>query len=203
MNIYTKVTELLDFGLSRSRQNIIAPSGSIASGDNVALGRAFAQAMTDLDIANFALTLEHLEAEMYRQMLATNILTGKELTYFRDFGAAEAAHVAALTQTIQGAGGTPAQPAARYNFPPFANRGDILNFARTAEELGVGAYQGAAAAITSPAILAAAGSIVQVEARHAAIVRLLQGQPPVPAATTASLTVQEVLTVVNPILGAQ
>ena len=202
MDMQSKLMELLDFGQSRSRRNTVAPAGSIAARDNVALGRAFAQTMSDLDILNFALTLEHLEAEMYRQMLATNILTGKELTYFRDFGAAEAAHVTAITQTIQQLGGTPVAAQAMYNFPAFGDRGAILNFAATVEEVGVGAYQGAAPAITNANILAAAGSIVQVEARHAAIVRLLQGQPPVPAAYTASLTVQEVLTKVTPILGS-
>ena len=50
------------------------------------------------------------------------------------------------------------------------NRKAILDFAKVAEDLGVGAYQGAAAAIANKDYLAGAGSIVQVEARHAAIV---------------------------------
>lgn len=203
MDMNLKLAELLDFGLSRSKRNAVAPAGGIAPQDHVALGRAFAQTLTDTDILNFALTLEHLEARMYRDMIATNIMTGKELTYFQDFGAAEAAHVTAITQTLTSLGATPVAALATYNFPAFTNRAAILGFAKVAEDLGVGAYQGAAAAITNPAVLGAAGSIVQVEARHAAIINILSGLAPAPAAFTSSLTVQEVLTAVNPILGVQ
>lgn len=202
MDMNVKLAELLDFGLSRSKANTISATG-VASGDNVALGRAFAQALTDTDILQFALTLEHLEAEMYRRMLATNILTGKELTYFQNFAAAEAAHVTAIQGVLQQLGATPGAMSATYNFPAFDSRNAILGFAEVAEEIGVGAYQGAAAAVTSKDILAAAGSIVQVEARHAAIVRLLQGKAPVPSAFTTSQTVAQVLQQVNPILGVQ
>lgn len=200
MNLGTKVAELLDF--AQSRKTVVR--GSYAhntAGDTVALSRGLAQTMSDLDILNFALTLEHLEARMYADMLATNILTGKDMTYFQNFGAAEAAHVTAVTNAIKAAGGTPVAALASYNFPAFDSRDAILKFAKVAEDIGVGAYQGAAAAIKNKDYLAAAGSIVQIEARHAAIVNLLLGQNPVPSAYTSSLTVDEVLAKVNPILG--
>lgn len=202
MDMNLKVNELLDFALSR--RNYVA--GTLAGGvaalaTPMGLGRAFAQGMSDVDILQFALTLEHLEARMYRDMLATNILTGKEQQYFQSFGAHEAAHVDALTSALSGVGVDPVAAQESYNFPAFNNRGDILNFARIAEELGVGAYQGAAPAISNADYLAAAGSIVQVEARHAAIVRILIGAQPAPAAVTASRSVEQVLEVVNPILG--
>lgn len=170
--------------------------------DTSGLGRAMTQGLSDLDILNFALTLEHLESRMYREMLASNILTGQERAYMTSFGQHEAVHVTALTDTIKKLGGTPVEPKANYNFPAFNNRGDILNFAKIAEDIGVGAYQGAAAAIKNKDVLAAAGSIVQVEARHAAIINRLIGiDPVVPAAFTSSLTVDQVLQQVNPILG--
>lgn len=205
MSLTIKVAELFDFAVSRNRLVRGSVAGSTIDPTQPALlGRAFAQGMSDLEILNFALTLEHLEAEMYRQMLAKNILTGQELEYFKSFGEHEAAHVTAITQTIQQLGGTPVKARSSYNFPAFNSRGDILSFARTAEELGVGAYQGAASAITNKDVLAAAGSIVQVEARHAAVVRMLiDAAQAVPAATTASLTPAKVLEVVTPILGAE
>ncbi|MBA3530955.1 MAG: ferritin-like domain-containing protein [Ardenticatenales bacterium] len=204
MDLTKKVAELIDFAHSRSNwmRGGVALVGGTAVANSTGLGRAFAQALTDLDILNFALTLEHLEARMYKDMLAANMLTGKEKTYFENFGKTEAVHVTALTQTIQKLNGTPAAAKEKYNFPAFSDRVAILNFAKVAEDIGVGAYQGAAAAIKNKDILAAAGSIVQIEARHAAIVNLLLGQKPVPAATTASLTVQQVLDKVNPILGS-
>lgn len=204
MEMHERVDELLDVALTRRNfiRGSLVVAGAVVLSGNVGLGRAFAQGMSDLDILNFALTLEHLEDRMYKEMLATNILTGKELQYFQNFGAAEAAHVTAITDTIKKLGGTPVEPKSSYNFPPFNNRGDILNFANIAEDIGVGAYQGAAAAIQNKDVLAAAGSIVQVEARHAAIIKLLSGQDPVPAAFTMSLTTQQVLDKVNPILGS-
>jgi rubrerythrin len=165
------------------------------------LGRAFAQELTDVDIIQFALTLEHLEDAMYREMLAANILSGKELQYFQSFGSHEAAHVDALTKALQAADVEPVAELADYQFPAFDSRKAILDFAKVAEDIGVGAYQGAAAAIDNKDYLAVAGSIVQVEARHAAIINLLSGLTPVPAAVTSSLTVDEVLQKVNPILG--
>jgi hypothetical protein len=203
MNISQSVAELFDFAFSR--RNVV--QGSVGGGNPslatpAGLGRAFAQELTDVDILQFALGLEHLEARMYKDMLAANILTGKELRYFQSFGSQEAAHVTFLTDALAAAGASPVQAQTNYNFPTFNSREAILDLARIAEETGVGAYQGAAAAIQNKDYLAAAGSIVQVEARHAAIVRLLLGQKPVPAATTPSLTIAEVNAIVGPILGS-
>ncbi len=203
MTMYAKVMDLID--VAQGRRNFLRGSMAVAGGlamvSSVGLGRAFAQELTDLDILQFAMTLEHLEARMYKDMLATNILTGKELQYFTAFGEHEAAHVEALASTIRSLGTEPVAAQASYSFPAFDSRDAILNFAKTAEDIGVGAYQGAAAAITNKDILAAAGSIVQVEARHAAIVNLLLGLKPVPDAVTASQSVDEVLAQVGPILG--
>jgi len=203
MDLNLHLNDLLDF--AASRRNFVRGSvagGSLAVATAAGLGHAFAQQLSDIDILQFALTLEHLEANMYAGMLATNLLTGKEQAYFTSFGGHEAAHVKALTDTLTKLGANPVQANAKYNFPAFDSREAILTFAKTAEDIGVGAYQGAAAAITNKAILAAAGSIVQVEARHAAIVNLLLGLDPVPQPTTASLTIDEVKAKVGPILGS-
>lgn len=201
MSLNIQVQELMDFAFSRRSYVRGSTPGNPTAVTSAGLGRIFAQELTDVDILNFALTLEHLEAEMYRQMIATGILSGKELNYFQMFGDQEAAHVTALTDALSAAGASPVTALASYNFPAFNNRGDILNFARIAEETGVGAYQGAAPAIQNKDYLAAAGSILQVEARHAAIIRLLAGAQPVPKATTDSLTIPQVQEIVNPILG--
>lgn len=201
MNFSNAVNDLVDFAFSRRNMVKGSTSGDLSLATPAGLGRAFAQELTDVDILNFALTLEHLEDRMYRDMLATNILTGKEMELFQAFGSHEAAHVKALTDALSAAGATPAQAQDSYNFPAFNNRGDILNFAKIAEETGVGAYQGAAAAISNKDYLAAAGSIVQIETRHAAIVRQLMGNAPVPVAFTPSLTIAEVNEIVGPILG--
>ena len=203
MSMNEHLQELLDLAAARRTfvRGSMAIAGSLAATSAIGLGRAFAQDLTDVDILQFALTLEHLEARMYQDMLATGILSGKEMSYLQSFGEHEAAHVDALANVLSQLGETPAQAQESYNFPPFDSREAILGFAKVAEDVGVGAYQGAAAFIENKAYLAAAGSIVQVEARHAAIINLLSGLPPVPASTTPSLTIDEVNAKVGPILG--
>ena len=57
----------------------------------------------------------------------------------------------------------------------FTSRDSVLTTARTFEDLGVGAYNGAGKLIENPDYLLVAGRIVSVEARHAAAIRdLLQ-----------------------------
>jgi rubrerythrin len=203
MNMAERVWELLEFANSRTK----LVKGSMASANGTTtllsadLGRAVAQELSDIDILQFALTLEHLEATMYKEMLAMDWASTKDALYMQAFADHEAAHVDALTKALQAVGEEPVMAMADYNFPSFNGRDSMLNFAKIAEDIGVGAYQGAAAAIQNKDYLAVAGSIVQVEARHAAMINLLLGIDPVPAAVTASLTVDEVLAKVNPILG--
>jgi rubrerythrin len=200
MNMAERVWEMLDYANSQSTR-VKASSANGTTTLSADWGRALGQELTDVDILQFALTLEHLESAMYQEMLAANILTGKELQYFQSFGQHEAAHVDGLTQALQAADVEPAMALAEYQFPAFDSRQAILQFAKVAEDIGIGAYQGAAAAIDNKDYLAVAGSIVQVEARHAAIINSLLGIKPAPAAVTPSLTVDEVLQLVNPILG--
>ena len=52
----------------------------------------------------------------------------------------------------------------------FSSRTSVLTAAKAFEDLGVTAYDGIAYYIQNPAYLAIAGSIVSVEARHAALI---------------------------------
>jgi rubrerythrin len=74
----------------------------------------------------------------------------------------------------------------------------VLSLAIQLEETGVGAYNGAAPLIQSPDLLNAAGSIVQVEGRHAGALRELAGKDPAPAAFDRSLSKADVLKAVKP-----
>ncbi len=76
----------------------------------------------------------------------------------------------------------------------------FLKLAQTLEDTGVSAYNGAGPSIKSKDVLAAAGSIVQIEARHAAVIRLLRGQQPAPNAFDPALTKEQVLTAVTPLI---
>jgi hypothetical protein len=141
------------------------------------VGQALA-ATTDLDILKYALTLEYLETNFY-QVKATSVgLSGQAKSYASEFGTEEAEHVSALISAIKSAGGTPvAMP--KFDFP-VKTQTDFLKLASVVENLGVAAYNGAGPLLKDKALLAAAGSIVQVEARHAAAINLLIGLSPVP-----------------------
>jgi hypothetical protein len=155
----------------------------------------------DIAILNFALTLEHLEARAYRDALASGKLSGKNAAYAQAYGTQEAAHVALLMQAITQAGKTPVSAQATYNFPAFTDEQAVVGFLCVLEETGVAAYNGAARFIKDKGILAVAGGINQVEARHAAILRRQDGMPPVPSSVEKILTPDQTLAAAKPILG--
>lgn len=158
-----------------------------------------AQMNMDLDILNYALTLEHLEAEAYRAANASGLLTGAAVGYFADFGAHEAAHVVALTQTITDLGGTPVAMAASYALPTFTSSQEIVEFFQSVEELGAAAYLGQAPRLVNPDLITAAVAIHNVEAQHAAVLSDLIGVAPAPAFAQPK-SMEEVLMVVTPII---
>ncbi|MDQ6908446.1 MAG: ferritin-like domain-containing protein [Chloroflexota bacterium] len=156
----------------------------------------------DLDILNYALTLEHLETEMYKQIIASGKLTGDEQGYATQFGAHEAAHVTALTQTIQKLSGTPVAAQAKYNFPAFDTRDNIVKFLVTIEDLGAGAYLAAAPEIKNPDVLTAAVQIHNIEGEHASIWRRQAKMTPVAGAFASPVAKADVLKAAGPILGS-
>ena len=153
----------------------------------------------DVEILNFALTLEYLEAAFYTQALKqVGDLQGDVKSLATEIRDNETAHVDALKMTIQDLGGTPVKAPGVDFGDAFANQKAFLELAQTFEDTGVSAYNGAAPAIESTDVLAAAGSIVQVEARHAAAIRLLNGQPISDGGFDKALEMQAVLDAVQP-----
>ena len=159
------------------------------------LAAAQTQLTTDIEVLNYALTLEHLEAAFYQ--------LGSEYQFGNDpFGVSiderltlagehEAAHVATLTDVITQLGGQPVA-AAQYDFG-VTDAQTFLATGMALENIGVSAYDGAGQFLQNPDLVTAAGSIVAVEARHAAYLNLLNGTIPFPAATETPMTPDEVL----------
>ena len=115
----------------------------------------------DVDVLNFALTLEHIEAAFYtRAITKGRNMSGDTMRLVREIRDNETAHVDAITQTIKGLGGMPAA-APKVGFGNvFTSEKTFLKLAQTLEDTGVSAYNGAAPSIRSGDVLAAAGSIV-------------------------------------------
>ena len=130
-----------------------------------------------IDVLNYALTLEYLEAEFYRQGNEADLLDGKAKKYLDAIQKDEEAHVAAIKDIIKGQG-EKAVPAPEVDFGgAFKNKASYLETAYTFENLGVSAYLGAAPSLfKEKALLSAAASIFGIEARHAAILGQLAGK---------------------------
>ncbi len=152
----------------------------------------------DVGILHFALTLEYLEAKFYAEAKSRAKASG-ELKQLIDLLAEdEQQHVDALAATIKQLGGKPVMEP-RFNFE-YSGTAGFLRLAQTFEDTGVSAYNGAGPMIESKEVLAAAGGIVQVEARHAAAIRLQNSEEPAPAAFDSPLSEKQVLKAVEPFL---
>ena len=148
----------------------------------------YGQAPADvLDVLQFALVLEYLEADFYtRGVAATGLIPAADATIFTTIRDHENTHVTALRALITGKGAT---PGAKPNFD-FTAKGNVTGFnfgstqyatfqvlAQAFEDTGVRAYKGQAARlINDKAVLTAALTIHSVEARHASMVRRLRGK---------------------------
>jgi hypothetical protein len=155
----------------------------------------------DAEILNFALTLEYLEADFYTVKAKEVGLSGQAKSYAKQFGAEETEHVAALIAAIKQLGGTPVKKP-RFVFP-VTSESSFLALASVLENTGVGAYNGAAPSLQSKQVLASAGSIVQIEARHAAAIDLLIGKSPTPdQGFDRPMTKAEVLAKAGPLIKA-
>lgn len=152
----------------------------------------------DVDILNFALTLEYLESTFYAEAKSRAKPSGELKSLVDLIAKDEQQHVEALAGTIEKLGGKPvAEP--KFDFS-YSGTSGFLKLAQTFEDTGVSAYNGAAPAIESKEVLTAAGSIVQVEARHAAAIRLQTGEEPAPAAFDPPLDEKQVLKAVEPFI---
>ncbi len=148
----------------------------------------------DVAILNFALTLEYLEAAFYSEAVAKGKFGGEVGKFASVVKAHEVAHVAFL----KGALGSAAVKKPKFNFRGTTT--DQAKFQATAqalEDTGVSAYLGQVGNIRSRKILAAAGSILPIEARHAGWIRNINHVKGAPKAFEGPRTKRQVLAVVR------
>jgi rubrerythrin len=156
----------------------------------------------DLEIVQYALTLEHLETDFYNAVLDSGVIKdaklGKVAMMIRDN---EQEHVDALTQTVKQLGGKPMKPKTKFDSVIKGGAKMVLQTAATVENLGASAYLGQAGRIKSKDVLAAALAIHTVEARHAAALNSVVGKTIVPDGAFAKpASMAEVLPKVKPFL---
>jgi hypothetical protein len=182
-------------GLTRTRllQRAVVGGGVVVAG-GVFLGglpgvapaaRSKAQ---DVKILNLVLQLEELEAAFYADAEARGALRGELAEFARVVGEHERAHVAFLRKAL----GDQAESKPTFNFGnTTSDRDRFVATAAFLEDTAVAAYNGQAANLTKP-VLQAAATIVSVEARHAAWIRDIVGQPASPDATDTPATERQV-----------
>jgi rubrerythrin len=198
-----------------SRRTFLSGSAKLLGGGALALGLGAAPAfaeddnhhgedkkqggkgnngVSDVDILNYALVLERLEYEFYRQNLKRyNERQIEGASIFDGFGNKvrshiyknfvrirnhEKTHVQTLIKVIKSLGGKPVGDS-EYDFGVNSVK-EFVATAQVLEDTGVMAYDGAIAYIHRPGLQTAGATIATVEARHAAYLRLLNGEVPFP-----------------------
>jgi len=141
-------------------------------------------AITDADILQYALTLEHLENAFYKKALSTWSIddftsagfTAQFYDELKYIAHDEEQHVLYLESGLTAAGAMPVA-ACEYAFPMTTAK-EFVALASVIEGVGVSAYLGGAGFITSKAYLTAAGSILVTEALHQSAARGAVGEIP-------------------------
>ena len=218
-----------------SRRTFLSGSAKLLGGGALALGLGAAPAfakgndddedkkqggkrnngsVSDVDILNYALVLERLEYEFYRQNLqrfSENKIEGASI--FDGFGNKvrsniyenlvrirnhEKTHVQTLIKVIKSLGGKPVGES-EYDFG-VKSVDDFVATAQVLEDTGVMAYDGAIAYIHRPGLQTAGATIATVEARHASYLRLLNGEVPFPEAFDEPKAPRQVCEMVDPFI---
>jgi hypothetical protein len=203
-------------GNARSRRNFFAQAGALLAAAGVAPNVVNAQSFSsDVDVLNYALRLERLEATFYTLGLAkfgvadfaasnfAKSLTSAQVTaaygYIQAIQQQEVSHVNQISAAIMGLGGTTAAPDC-YGFQPYggdlkslATADSFIAVAMLLENTGVMAYDGALSLFQSQTLMTTAATIATVEARHAAYLNQLNGVSPFPAGYDTPATAQGIL----------
>ncbi len=200
-----------------SRRKFLAGSAALLAGGALMAVPGVAKAhdtdpnVTDIDILNYALTLERLEATFYRRVLnrfgerefeSANIFDGlggylrnRAYENFQRISDHEDTHVKTLVSIIRELGGEPV-PQCEYAFG-VKNVADAVQVAQLLENTGVTAYNGAIAHIEAAEYLTAGATIATVEARHAAYLNLLNRDSSFPAAFDDAVAPKKICWTVN------
>lgn len=181
-------------------------ASAAAAAPAAASSAAPATNLTDVDILQFALTLEHLEATFYAQGFQkfpdsdfqAAGLQPNQISALKTVGQTESTHVTQLTAAISAAGAKPVEQCT-YNFN-YTTAQNMLATARVLEAVGISAYLGAAPLVKMAPVLTAAAEIVTIEARHQTFIRTASQAVPVPNAFDSPLGPRAVFTLASPFI---
>ncbi len=202
-------------GVGGALLSFAGSGGAAAAADHESGSEKKKEEVTDIDILNYALVLEELEATYYEEALSEydelrdferpgtvggEVFQDPSLQYgtygyLSRIGRHEREHADTLRATIKKLGGTPAD-IPEFVFP-YESPEEFITLAHTIENVGVSAYAGAAPMIDNEEILKAALSIHSVEARHAAYLGVLDRQLPWSGAFDEARSMEQVLAIAS------
>jgi hypothetical protein len=205
------IREAMDDGMSGNRRDLfkkLAAGGTVLGAGGLLIGGLPSVALgkpskkQDVQILNFALLLEYLESSFYVEAVKHGNLSGETAHFAKVVRDHALAHVAFLEKAL----GSKAIKKPKFDFQGTTRKQKTFQATAMAlEDTGVGAYNGQGTRLTKPA-LAAAATIVSVEARHAAWIRSIIGEPrfpdgrksyPAPVAFDKALSKRQVTRIVN------
>jgi len=163
------------------------------------------RAAADITVFQFADVLERLETQFYTQALAKFQVADFQAAGFSNAGLPvdlftgiqrdESNHTSAIEAELVALGGT-ALSGCKFDFSSvLTDVSTMVATARVVENVGVAAYLGGSTLLTDPQLVAAAASILTVEARHQTVLNILNLGTPIPAAFDIALTPSEVLAI--------
>lgn len=148
----------------------LTPAGAMAASGRGRPPASFGKG--DVGILNYALTLEYLEAAFYNECTRNKVAVGaQQAAFLKTATTDENAHVAFLKKAL----GPKATAAPKVEFGGATSKANWIATSYALENTGVHAYSGQVLNISDPAYVAAAASILTIEARHASVAGLLMG----------------------------
>jgi len=176
-----------------------ACGSSASSSTGTATSSARSNATADLEIVNYALTLEYLQAQFYAAVIKSGLFAGAAaLATIERFGAEEEEHVQTLQKLVAKLGPAAEKPVARF---PLTDAVDVARLAATLENVTAAAYLDLVMSVKNTEILATTVAIHSVEARHAATLGTLVKKSVTPNGAFATpADMSTVLAAVKPFL---
>ncbi len=181
-------------GVSRQAALGLGLIGALAAtplvGRLLRLGDAFASPSKaqDVRILKLVLQLEYTQVAFYEQALRGGSLKGELRRFAQTALGHERAHLVAIKRAL----GAKAGPPPSFDFgSAVTDSNEFTQKAIKLEDIAIAGYNGQATNLTSNT-LAAAATIVSVEARHASWVRTLAGEVAAPHAVDTPMTAKQV-----------
>jgi rubrerythrin len=195
--------QIVGVGMQQDTQNRVGRAGFLgraalvagsAAGASLLLGprqgeRAEAQGAAEKRALNLALTVEYAEAEFYAEAVQRGNLKGELRSFAEQVSGQEDEHLAFIKSAL----GSSAEAKPKFDFGDATSDGDAFaERAAALEDLAVAAYAGQANNL-SKKTLAAAATLISVEARHAAWIRSIVGRPPANEPTDKARPAEQVM----------